>query len=345
MSAAELYAEANAAFVDEDFSRAIQLYSDACSADPANPEYRLKRSVAYAKTRTFEQSLSDADAAQSLLGSQPSAKAQLRRGIALFELGNFPPALEAFHLAKSATSDSASESKTIESWLEKTKPLVPVPVVAPPAPDPKAVAPVIPPKVRHEWFQNDNFVTVSVFVKNVKSDTVEVQLTDSSISLTIKLPTGSDFSFDLEPLAHPIVPEQSKYAVLSTKIELKLKKRSEGLRWGVLEGEDSSVVPQLMATEASSAESAPSYPSSSKKRKDWSAIEKAVEEEKPEGEAALNALFQQIYKGANDDVRRAMIKSFTESNGTTLSTNWAEVGKGKVETKPPEGLEARKYEM
>ncbi|KAI8813642.1 hypothetical protein BJ742DRAFT_767219 [Cladochytrium replicatum] len=345
MSAAELYAEANAAFVDEDFSRAIQLYSGAYSSDPSNPDYLLKRSVAFAKTREFEDSLADADAAQTILGSQPSAKAQLRRGIALFELGRFPQALEAFRLAKSATSDSASESKSIETWLEKTKLLVPTPSEAPSTQESKPVVPVIPPKVRHEWFQNDNFVTVSVFVKNVKPDTVEVQFTEAAISLTIKLPTGSDFSFDLDPLAHTIVPDQSKFAVLSTKIELKLKKKSEGLRWGVLEGADSSIVPQLMATEPSSTASTPSYPSSSKKRKDWSAIEKAVEEEKPEGEAALNALFQQIYKDANDDVRRAMIKSFTESNGTTLSTNWAEVGKGKVETKPPEGLEARKYEI
>lgn len=42
-------------------------------------------------------------------------------------------------------------------------------------------------------------------------------------------------------------------------------------------------------------------------------------------------------------MRRAMMKSFTESNGTSLSTNWDEVGKGKVETVPPEGVEAKKW--
>jgi suppressor of G2 allele of SKP1 len=30
-----------------------------------------------------------------------------------------------------------------------------------------------------------------------------------------------------------------------------------------------------------------------------------------------------------------MMKSYIESNGTALSTNWSEVGKGKVETSPP----------
>jgi len=37
------------------------------------------------------------------------------------------------------------------------------------------------------------------------------------------------------------------------------------------------------------------------------------------------------------------MKSYVESNGTALSTNWKEVGAGKVETKPPQGMEARKF--
>jgi suppressor of G2 allele of SKP1 len=38
-----------------------------------------------------------------------------------------------------------------------------------------------------------------------------------------------------------------------------------------------------------------------------------------------------------------MMKSFSESNGTALSTNWEEVKKAKVETNPPDGLEAKKW--
>ena len=31
-----------------------------------------------------------------------------------------------------------------------------------------------------------------------------------------------------------------------------------------------------------------------------------------------------------------MMKSYVESNGTALSTDWKSVGKGKVETSPPD---------
>jgi suppressor of G2 allele of SKP1 len=83
-----------------------------------------------------------------------------------------------------------------------------------------------------------------------------------------------------------------------------------------------------------------------KKSKDWNALTREIEEEtKPEGEQALNALFQQIYKDADPDTKRAMMKSFVESNGTCLSTNWNEIGTKKTEVKPPEGMIAKKVKI
>ena len=91
------------------------------------------------------------------------------------------------------------------------------------------------------------------------------------------------------------------------------------------------------------------YPSSSKVTKDWSALEKQVleedEAEEPSGDQALNKLFQQIYSNADDDTRRAMIKSFQTSGGTVLSTNWNEVSEKDYENEitAPKGMEVRKW--
>lgn len=40
-------------------------------------------------------------------------------------------------------------------------------------------------------------------------------------------------------------------------------------------------------------------------------------------------MFAQIYKDASDETKRAMIKSYTESGGTTLSTDWSKIGQGQ----------------
>ena len=79
----------------------------------------------------------------------------------------------------------------------------------------------------------------------------------------------------------------------------------------------------------------PSYPTSSKQKKDWGKLDKEIEKdlakEKPEGDGALNALFKQIYERSDEDTRRAMIKSYQTSGGTVLSTNWDEVARKDYE--------------
>jgi suppressor of G2 allele of SKP1 len=84
--------------------------------------------------------------------------------------------------------------------------------------------------------------------------------------------------------------------------------------------------------------------------KDWDMIAQNVDEElaqdKPEGDAAMQQLFQQIYAQANDDTKRAMIKSYQTSGGTVLSTNWQEVAQKDYETErtAPDGQEWKTWE-
>lgn len=76
-------------------------------------------------------------------------------------------------------------------------------------------------------------------------------------------------------------------------------------------------------------------------KRNWDAIidEFEKEEEKDQG---VNDLFKQIYQSGSDDVRRAMNKSFQESGGTVLSTNWTNVAEKRVEPKPPSENDEKK---
>ncbi|KAI9803913.1 MAG: hypothetical protein M1825_001793 [Sarcosagium campestre] len=80
------------------------------------------------------------------------------------------------------------------------------------------------------------------------------------------------------------------------------------------------------------------------KGKDTAIVEDGVEDDlDDEGGDPVNAFFKKLYAGADPDTRRAMMKSYQESNGTALSTNWSEVGARPVETSPPDGMEAKKW--
>jgi suppressor of G2 allele of SKP1 len=102
---------------------------------------------------------------------------------------------------------------------------------------------------------------------------------------------------------------------------------------------------------------APASSSSASKvnlKKNWEGIttqilsgdkEKTTEEDpNVGGDSTLNSFFQKIFGDADEDTKRAMMKSYQESGGTTLSTNWDEVKSSKVEVKPPAGSEWKKWD-
>jgi len=193
---------------------------------------------------------------------------------------------------------------------EPTPEPVPTPAAAPAqnAPPPSAQ--------RYTWFQNDNFVVVTVFVKGAKQENVAIDFEAHNLSVNVQLSSDNQFLLDLD-LAHDIDSAQSKYEIMSTKIEIKLKK-AVPTKWDTIERKE---------------EVAP--PPAKKQNKNWDKILAGEEEDKDTG---FNQLMRDMYSGASEDERRAMMKSFHESGGTVLSCDWKDVGKGFVDPKPPVGV-------
>ena len=120
----------------------------------------------------------------------------------------------------------------------------------------------------------------------------------------------NDIVISLE-LSNEINPTESTSTATTKKVELKLKKVTEGANWLKVEKDGEA---KLLATGVVQQGPTPSYPTSSKNKKNWDQLDKQITKEiateKPEGDAALNSLFKQIYERADENTRRAMIKSY-----------------------------------
>ena len=185
-------------------------------------------------------------------------------------------------------------------------------------------------KFSNNWFQTDMQVIVTLDCNYVLNKSLfSVRLTKRTISVL----------YDNEPiyelfLSNAIKEKEYECKILTQKIELKLTKDQSGTNWITLDEKAKAEVQK--------------YPTSMKK--DFSAIDKQMydemkkeDETKPEGNDALMMLFKEIYANADEDKKRAMIKSYQTSGGTVLSCDWGEVKQkdyaGKDRPEAPKGQE------
>ncbi|XP_024976959.1 protein SGT1 homolog B-like [Cynara cardunculus var. scolymus] len=367
--ASDLAAKAKEAFIDDHFELAVDLYSKAIIINPNNSELFSDRSQANIKLKNFTEAVADANKAIELDSSNP--KAYLRKGMACFNLEEYQTAKTAFQLG----SRLAPEDTRFTDWIKecdkciaeeigelpmKSSDVTPTNVVAPSslgktdataknAEQVKNISSEVitttpaKPKYRHEFYQKPEEVVVTIFAKRIPAESVFVNFGEQILSVTIDLPGEDSYIFQPRLFAK-IIPAKCRYSVLTTKIEIRLAK-AEPVHWTSLEFGKNSLVARRI--NESTGNQRPVYPSS-KATKDWDKIEAQVKreekDEKLDGDAALNKFFRDIYKDADEDTRRAMRKSFVESNGTVLSTNWKEVGSKQVEGTPPDGMEMKKWE-
>lgn len=197
------------------------------------------------------------------------------------------------------------------------------------------------PKITHDWYQTDTQVIVEVRIKGLNPEKVKVEFGPTSLSCTAKLPVssaanGSEYSLELD-LANEVLPQECVYKVLSTKLEMKMKKK-EGMRWSALEGDGSldSLNKVSIATSnqpKANEDDNSKNPVKRKGAKDWDKINKFLDTELEYLKDNQDAgdVFSMLYGDADEATKRAMNKSMQESGGTVLSTDWKDIGSRKVE--------------
>ncbi|KAN0043396.1 hypothetical protein ACTA71_011048 [Dictyostelium dimigraforme] len=370
--------EGNSFFVDEQYEEALKCYDKACSELSNNAEAFFKRSQCHSKLSNLKEALSDINTSIKL--DSNNSKYYLRKGQLCFELEEFDTALKTFEKGQSIDSENSSFKTWIRKSKAEIQSSTPTTTTPAPTstPAPQTTNPVSTPtptqkststpttsiststtttttttdssssstpklpipssgnRVKHEWYQTESHVVLTIFAKFVTASNSKIILSPKSVNISFPLSTGSEFIFDMD-LFDPIVDKDSTIHYYSTKVEIKMKK-SRAIKWDTLEfTEKSGPVGLMDQTTTSSA-----VPSPYASKKDWDKLPNEPED-KLEGDQALNKIFRDIFAKGSEDQQRAMMKSFTESNGTVLSTNWDEVGSKKVVGEPPKGMEIKDY--
>lgn len=184
---------------------------------------------------------------------------------------------------------------------------------------------------RYQWYQSEDCITIDVFVKNIVKESVECAA-DGNNSFTIAFKTNDEKVYEKTfEFKHSVA--KPSFTVGAAKMEIRLVKGEPVLWSGLLVDKDAA------RTDSLSDEAPPAYPSSSCRPVNWDLIDVLEDDE----QSNVDTFFKKIYANAGEDAKRAMMKSFVESGGTVLSTDWSDVGSKQVDPSPPEGMVAKKF--
>lgn len=336
--------------VEDDFENALAAYKEAATHDGTNAKVYLGLATCFISLERYEDALANANLAiQFAVESGANAGLMyLRKGAALVKLRRFAEAAAAL---ANAPQDNAQAVKLIQICVENGVKIGSGEVVQSAVVQPVVVPPVLPSaslasKIRDSFYQNATSMSITIFAKNVTEQQTSVEFQPQQLKVSIVMPDSSTYTKTWDLYA-PINCEGSRFVVTAYKVDITLLKSTPG-DWPAIERASQSAA--IVARENVHDGSVARYPpSSSKKKVDWNEVEQAVKkeeaEEKPGGEAALQALFQQIYGSGSDETKRAMMKSYQTSGGTVLSTNWKEVEGADYEKtkKAPAGQEFRSW--
>ncbi|CAI5759015.1 unnamed protein product [Candida verbasci] len=348
----------------KDYLGAIQSYSDAIKQNPSALNAFLKRSTAYQKLSNYGKSKEDISTAFTIANERGKRNeiglCYYKLGLIYFGEKKLKMALKQFDKA----SEYDCKEATLEMWKNKTKydlethpewnvdeegddeeekeeeeedaqvEEVSQKVSSSNFDEINKIAPLNI-KIREDWYQTNDEIIITIYAKGVNKDKLKIEFESKSVSILFPSAANSEYNYNLDPLYKEIDAEKSSFKVYSTKLEIYLKK-VENIKWPSLEKSEE----EQEEEEAKVNESTPAYPTSSKKKVNWNKFK--VDDDKDE-EKDPNDFFKTIFKDVDEDSRRAMMKSYVQSNGTVLTTSWDEAKDKEFETSPPEGMVEKKW--
>ncbi|KAF9989458.1 hypothetical protein BGZ75_006303 [Mortierella antarctica] len=86
---------------------------------------------------------------------------------------------------------------------------------------------------RHDWYQTQTHINLSIFAKKVDAKSAVVEFKEREVNIDLRMPDEKRFKLVL-PLFQPIDPAGSSFEVLGTKVEITMKK-GNGISWATLE--------------------------------------------------------------------------------------------------------------
>ena len=327
-------------FIFDDFENAIKkldLVISKFESSPFKNTYTLFKGVCEYKLGKYEDALKVLDILEKDQSFKKDFNYYLSRGKILFYLNKYVECKmtlnNALHLINSTDKENLN---LLTPWLNKADVELKEGGVIN-----YNVTNVGELKIIYNWIQNGIYITVDV-TSNHNLNAYDIKINKKSIEFIDKKEGTLKYSINL---TNGIIPEKSSYKITSAmKCKLELQKEVENFNWVNLEvnKDDNSLNnPKDKVIHGY-------YPSSSKVKKDWSQLDKEIDEQEKEdaskdGNEGMWRLFRDIYAKGNEETRRAMIKSFQTSGGTVLSTNWNEVKdkdyEGKDRPEAPKGQE------
>lgn len=333
-----------------DFLGAISHYSQALKENPQAFLALLKRGATYTKLCNYDDAKSDLSKAFQVAESRGKradmGAVYFRLALVYYAEKDYSAALVNFQRAK----EHQCAEPALDIWLAKAerdikKTATPLTekgsIETASAAEPKSTsieainkAAPLKAKIRDDWYQSNEDVTVTIYAKGVREESFHIEFEPRRVAVSFPGGDNSEYNYNLDPLYGAIDVEQSRHKIYSTKVEITLHKATAG-KWATLEGDGTTDSVPVAANSSGGL----SYPTSSKKAVNWSSfkVDEEEQDDNPEN------FFAKLYKDVDDDTKRAMMKSYVESNGTVLTTNWSEAKDKQFETSPPEGMEAKKW--